>query len=193
MVYTKSMTTTTENLTDASPVEIDTVLAGIWTRAWTVAGYISQYDDWLRKEHKTLETARSEHVARRSRETVSRYEDTIAGLRNKRLAILSEADPYTAEFDRRGGWERAFLVVNSKGHVHRDMSCSTCRPTTKFNWVTDFSGANEDDIIAAAGERACSVCYPDAPVEAISRPTSIFSPEEKEKAERQLSRLTKTR
>lgn len=44
------------------------------------------------------------------------------------------------------------------------MSCSTCFPTTQFGWVTEFSGKDEAEIVAAAGEGACTVCYPSAPV-----------------------------
>jgi len=65
------------------------------------------------------------------------------------------------------GWTRAYLVTNSNGHIHSSMACSTCNrgnDATQFAWVTDFSDHNEAEIVAAAGWRACSVCYPTAPV-----------------------------
>jgi hypothetical protein len=95
--------------------------------------------------------------------------------------LTMEMRPYEEEFDRRGGWTRAFLVTNAQGHVHKDMRCSTCRPTTQYHWVTDMSGKVEDEIVDAAGERACTVCYPSAPVETLNKPTRLFTPDEVEK------------
>jgi hypothetical protein len=77
------------------------------------------------------------------------------------------------------GWNRAFLVVTQgNGHVHKSMGCSTCYATTRFNWRPDLSGSVENEIVEAAGERACTVCYPSAPVEVLARATTIFSEEE---------------
>lgn len=90
-----------------------------------------------------------------------------------------EAIPYNEEFQRRGGWSRAFLVSNGNGHVHKDMNCSTCHPTTRYAWMTDYSGKNEDEIVDAAGERACTVCYPSAPVSTLNKPTKMFTEDEK--------------
>src|SRR5699024_1181900 len=64
----------------------------------------------------------------------------------------------------RGGWNRAFLVAGAGGHVHSSTDCSTCRPTTQYAWMTNYSGADEDTIVSDAGYRACTVCYPSAPV-----------------------------
>lgn len=81
------------------------------------------------------------------------------------------------EFNRRGGWTRAFIVPG--GHVHSSMDCSSCYPTTKFGWMPELSGDDEDEIVGKAGERACTVCYPTAPVDVISRPTSLWTEDEK--------------
>lgn len=107
--------------------------------------------------------------------------------------IAEQMEPLDAEFESRGGWPRAFLVVgNSGGHVHSSMDCSTCfrqgydgmgnwRDGTKFHWVTDMSGKSEDEIVDAAGERCCTVCYKSAPVETLNKPTSLFTPDEIQK------------
>lgn len=82
-------------------------------------------------------------------------------------------------FRIRGGWNRAFLVSNVNGHVHSSTGCSTCRATTQFAWLTDYSGADEDSIVQDAGHRACTTCYPSAPVgDARSLPTKMFTPDE---------------
>lgn len=90
-----------------------------------------------------------------------------------------QVDGLEEAFRIRGGWNRAFLVANGNGHVHSSMGCSTCRPTTQYAWLTDYSGADEDAIVTAAGHRACTTCYPSAPVgDATSLPTKMYTPDE---------------
>ena len=99
-------------------------------------------------------------------------------------------------------WNRAFLVKASNGHVHNSQGCSTCFPTTEFAWLPQLSGADEDEIVEAAGETACTVCYPSAPAEVLNRPTTIVTADktakeaaraerEAKKAERDAKRLAK--
>src|SRR5690625_121567 len=84
-----------------------------------------------------------------------------------------------------GGWNRAFLVAGADGHVHAGTDCSTCRPTTQYVWMTTYSGADEDTIVGDAGYRACTVCYPSAPVgDERSLPTTMLTDEEKQEAKR---------
>ena len=90
-----------------------------------------------------------------------------------------QVDGLEEAFRIRGGWNRAFLVANANGHVHSSTDCSTCRPTTQFAWLTDYSGADEAAIVGDAGHRACTTCYPSAPVgDAQSLPTKMFTPDE---------------
>lgn len=73
--------------------------------------------------------------------------------------------PLDAEWDRRGGWSRFFVVQNNNGHVHRSTNCSTCYPRTVYGWLTELSGLTEADAVEAHGTILCSVCFPSAPVE----------------------------
>ena len=92
-----------------------------------------------------------------------------------------QVDGLDEAFRIRGGWNRAFLVANAGGHVHSSTSCSTCRSTTQYAWMTDYSGADEDAIVSDAGYRACTACYPSAPVgDERSLPTKILTDEEKQ-------------
>ena len=87
--------------------------------------------------------------------------------------------PWNAEFTRRGGWTRSFLVTD--GHAHSSQDCSTCNrqgQLTNFSWMVAYSGLNEAEIVKDAGERACTVCYPSAPVDDLKRPSKMFTPEE---------------
>ena len=60
-------------------------------------------------------------------------------------------------------WNRYFLVTNGNGHVHREMTCRTCFPTTQYAWLPELSGCDEAEMITEFGEKACTVCFPDAP------------------------------
>jgi hypothetical protein len=88
------------------------------------------------------------------------------------------ARPLDAEFERRGGWNRAWLVLNTGGHVHRTTACRTCFPSTRFAWLTQLSGHSETEIVEQAGETACTECYPSAPVDVRNRASRLKTPEQ---------------
>ncbi|WP_342314680.1 hypothetical protein LIX17_25905 (plasmid) [Mycobacterium avium subsp. hominissuis] len=106
-------------------------------------------------------------------------------------AIADQIKPYNDEFNRRGGWTRAFLVQNAGGHVHSSTNCSTCYPTTRYAWLTDYSGKDEEHIVYAAGEIACTTCYPSAPVEVLSRVGEIRRPSDIERQQRAADKAAK--
>lgn len=106
-------------------------------------------------------------------------------------AIADQIKPYNDEFDRRGGWTRAFLVQNTGGHVHSSMNCSTCYPTTRYTWLAAYSGKDEEQIVYAAGEIACTTCYPSAPAEVLTRVGEIRRPSDLEREQRAAEKATK--
>lgn len=193
------------NLTTATPVEIDTVLATLYraetglihqveTKAYYVAdkagillpGQKARYRD--EREAGTL----TEAVAILSAviadgdldyrwSEASYAKDTLDRLTEAQDALaanLAEQAPLHEEFDRRGGWTRSFMVLNTNGHAHKDTHCSTCFPTTRYGWLTEVSGKTEAEVVEALGSDACSTCYPTAPV--VKRPRTTFAPEERE-------------
>lgn len=109
------------------------------------------------------------------------WESTVAAESEKLDAIQNEMNTYNDEFDARGGWSRFFLVTNTGGHVHSSTSCSTCSSDTQFGWLTEHSGKDEAEIIDAAGDRACTVCFPDAPVADRNnpRPNTLETPDQR--------------
>ena len=218
------------NVQAMSPVDIDTELARLYGEEVTAENTLERamtsvrYAAGDRKAHygsgpwgmtyaaavaKVQEVAdtTSTAIGRAARETLAKVSQAHDAL----TAVRAEAEPYNAEFERRGGWTRAFLVTNSNGHVHSSMHCSTCNrglSNTGFAWMTEWSAASEEAIVEAAGWRACTVCYPSAPVNAYrtekeaqaALPTKMFSEEDKAKAaaaeERRLAkeaRLAKTK
>jgi hypothetical protein len=56
------------------------------------------------------------------------------------------------------------------------MACTSCYPSTQYEWLTRYSGRSEDDIVYAAVELACTVCYPTAPVQVPARVVGDPSP-----------------
>lgn len=146
------------NIHTATPVQIDTELAAAW------ADYYREIDS-------------AERYAKYA-ETNDTYAEKAAAHREAADAIIEGPIAIlNAEFTRRGGWTRAYLVVNNgTGHVHSSTRCSTTYATTRFAWMIDYADHTQADIIAAAGERACTICYPDAPVDA--KGTKMFSADE---------------
>jgi len=85
------------------------------------------------------------------------------------LAAVTECTRICREIDAldaiygRYLWNRYFLVTNANGHVHRNQSCSSCYPSTEYAWLPELSGCVEAEMITEFGEKACTVCFPDAP------------------------------
>lgn len=96
----------------------------------------------------------------------------------RQLAALEAEEAVIAEAHRVRQWSRSFLV--SGGHLHSSTACSTCYPTTSFFFIPALSGMTAEEIVDEAGERACTVCFPDAPVDALRRPSSLRTPDEAE-------------
>lgn len=191
------------DLTKWEPVSIDDELARLYGEAYKAAAEMKAAEDHLasvahraagRRSWDTrgirwaqIRTEVDALIAKHDTDPDQHTEAAVKAVRDVHdltdnyQAIVDARDPYEKEYNRRGGWTRAFLVVSSAGgHVHREMSCGTCRPSTQFNWVTEFSDKSESEIVEAAGERACTQCFPSAPVEVLNRPTRIFSEEERD-------------
>jgi hypothetical protein len=193
------------DITAATPAEIDTVLSDLYVRLASAQDAADRRWDSLRRVAGAKQDYRSKRWSLTREQAVAKAaEVTQCGDYRARdavraLAAVERADaevraleiPFDAvndEFDRRGGWTRAFLVTNVNGHVHRSMSCSTCRFTTRYHWVVEMSGHDEAEVVEAAGERACTVCYPSAPVETLARPTRLFTPDEQAAAKARVER-----
>lgn len=192
-------------LTKQTPVAVDTSLAELYdhlyraqddrSRAKALQKQYQRYiDDEGRRRDSLLARAQVsngpqtqidainssyEYTAKRYGNEVVKFQQQMDAADAKIEAVSAEIEPYEDEYTRRGRWTRAFLVTNGNGHVHKNMYCSTCRPTTRFAWLTEYSDHKEGEIVEDAGERACTVCYPTAPVDVLKRATKIYSKEER--------------
>jgi hypothetical protein len=201
----------TSEWTDKSPAEVDTALADNYYAAQKAQNDRSNAAETIRmyagerkysaNAPRFATLAEAMDAAREVAEKQSWNRGSIeraladyeaAGETVKRL--YAEAKPMEAEYAERQ-WTRAFLVVNSNGHVHSSMTCSTCysdrydeitgrwKPGTTYHWMPEYSGKPEAEIVADAGSRACTVCFPSAPVD---RPTKMFTPDERSRAQRKI-------
>jgi hypothetical protein len=143
--------------------------------------------NWARANAASdLETAmdRRQYALDRGQDRfVTQYDEKIAALKDSIAAINIEMHELNTVWIEEGRWTRAFLVTNSNGHVHNTMDCNTCFPTTRFEWLTEYSSDDEDTIVALAGELACTVCYPSAPADILNQPATIQSKNRAEKEE----------
>lgn len=139
-----------------SPREIDTKLSEIY----------APYSDLAVTIEAAQKKAKLPHVAKNP-ERVAELEATIEAARAARAELDAKAKPleaiYLAEL-----WTRFFLVPG--GHLHSSRFCSSLRWTTPLYWLPEYSGKSEAEIVALAGEAACTICYPSAPVD---RPSQL--------------------
>lgn len=176
-------TTLVDDLTTATPPQVDGVLADLYGQAAALADTIaSRYGTvhrligekrtyrgrtavWPTTSLAAGKIAQDLLAAGTLPEWEARpLQDALDGIAEAYAAkgeLHALADEYEAEHARRG-WARFFLVLG--GHIHADMSCHTCYPTTQFGWLPALSGLTEADAVAEHGTILCSVCFPSAPV-----------------------------
>jgi hypothetical protein len=163
---------------------------------WQTKSWSGNFDEALaivsgqeKSDHPTYQT-RSERVLEKYYETML-SKDSIE-VEIGELEKIYENSP----------WSRAYLVTNNQGHIHKTLYCSSCCSSTKFEWLWKYSGDPEDDIVALAGETACTICYPSAPANILNQPSKIQSnyraaleankkASEAAKADREAKRLAK--
>lgn len=179
-------------LADATPQQIDTVLAHLYELEAKTLAYlqsaqssvyraIGQRPTWMgRRQVYTMPFSDALAIAQAMvaapgyvRGPQNAPGDVVGALEHlaKYEAELAELDaaqkPLHEEYARRP-WSRFFWVQNNGGHVHSSMNCSTCNKgatATSFGWNPDLSGLTEADAVAKLGPTLCTVCFPSAPVE----------------------------
>lgn len=122
---------------------------------------------------------------------------------NNTIALAREIQEQAhAEWIRRGRWSRFWLVANTNGHIHKTtnpLDCSSLFPTTEFFFMPHLSGMTDLEVVELAGTSACTLCFPDAPVDLLNRPSQLEAPEKKAareareqaKAEREAKKIAK--
>ena len=185
------------DLTTQTPVEVDTaLLAASNKRA-----------EAMNVEHRALQVidridnaeAYAKSFSWNSAQTLQEAHDAASKAYETIIAANAEISARAEEFDRRGGWARYYLVLNSNGHVHSSTYCSSCFPTTQYAWLVEQSGMTPEALVELAGESACTDCFPWAPVNTLRRHSVLEAPErraarlvrEAEKAAREQTKIAK--
>jgi hypothetical protein len=187
------------DLTTATPVEIDTALLGAYgkiadltSQQHRLTATVSRIDEAEPGSYQSMLPAYSP-------ENRAKLVAEIDALQKRIWEILdAEVYPREAQYnDRR--WTRYYLVDNTNGHVHKDEHCDTCFPTTRYAWLVEQSGMSAEDLVVLAGEKACTICFPWAPVDILKQKTKLEAPERKaarlereaKKAEREAKKAVK--
>jgi len=166
-------------------VKIDTELADLYDQIWVINSEIKSYQDYMQS------TSSSRFMNDADKKTqIAKYAEKIDELLIKRAPLKDRVRELSRIYDR-SPWTRAFLVINSNGHVHSSMSCSTCFDTTRYNWLVQYSNDDEVTIVADAGQDACTVCYPSAPADVLNRPSRIVTADKIAKAQAKADRDAK--
>lgn len=174
------MTEKTPALADMTPVEIDTELADFRGKIADLRSQSNRFEQEMHRIDNVEPDSYASKLPQHSPEQreklakeVARLEDEVATL------LVDEVAPRQAEWIRRGRWTRYYLVDNTGGHVHAGQDCSTCFPTTQYAWLVEQSGMSAPELVAMAGEKACTVCFPWAPVDLLKKKTLLEAPERK--------------
>jgi hypothetical protein len=149
-----------------SPEGVDGELAEKWNEKGKIAARLQSATrslDYIKSRHaKARATGATLHPW--DEEELAKAQEYVATQSARLAKAARREDPYSAEFRRRGGWSRYYLVIGSgNGHLHTSMNCSTTYDTTQYAWNPDLSGHSQDEAIEEFGEKCCTVCMPDAP------------------------------
>jgi hypothetical protein len=166
-------------------VKIDTELADLYDQIWVINSQILANEDYIQSTQSSRYMNDADKVSH-----IAKYNEKIEMLIAQRKPLsLRRAD--LMEIYKNDPWTRAFLVINSNGHVHSSMGCSTCFDTTRYTWLVQYSNDDEATIVADAGQDACTVCYPSAPADVLNRPSRIVTADKIAKAQAKADRDAK--
>jgi hypothetical protein len=169
------------SVTKEFAVKIDTELSSWYDKRWALISKLESAEDTKKFYEK--------HYATRVEE-INKAVEKIAEIKSEIYEVNVEIAKLNKIYDQ-DPWTRAFLVINSNGHVHSSMDCNTCFPTTRYNWLIQYSNDDEKTIVEDAGQDACTVCYPSAPAEVLNRPSRIVTADKVAKAQAKAEREAK--
>ena len=169
------------SVTKEFAVKIDTELSSWYDKRWDLSSKLESAEDTKKFYEKNYPTRVEEIEKAIVKITGIKVEIAKVNIEIAGLNKIYNQDP----------WTRAFLVINSNGHVHSSMDCNTCFPTTRYNWLVQYSNDDENTIVEDAGQDACTICYPSAPAEVLNRPSRIVTADKVAKAQAKAEREAK--
>ena len=173
------------SVTKEFAVKIDTELSSCYDKRWDLSSKLDIAEGTKKFYEKHYPTRVEE---------IGKAIEKIAEIKSEISAVNVEISKLNKIYNQ-DPWTRAFLVLASNGHVHSSMDCNTCFPTTRYNWLVQYSNDDENTIVEDAGQDACTICYPSAPAEVLNRPSRIVTADKvakaQAKAERDAKRVAK--
>lgn len=169
------------SVTKEFAVKIDTELSSWYDKRWDLISKLESAEDSIKFYEKYYPTSVEKIQESIEKASKIKLEISFINIQIGKLNAIYDQDP----------WTRAFLVINSNGHVHSSMDCSTCFATTRYNWLVQYSNDDEKTIVEDAGQDACTVCYPSAPAEVLNRPSRIVTADKVAKAQAKAEREAK--
>jgi hypothetical protein len=160
------------SVTKEFAVKIDTELSSWYDKRWIAIGKLESAEDSIKFYEKYYPTSVEKIQESRDKAAKIKLEISFINIEIGKLNAIYDQDP----------WTRAFLVIASNGHVHSSMDCSTCFPTTRYQWLIQYSNDDEATIVEDAGKDACTICYPSAPAEVLNRASRIVTADKVAKA-----------
>lgn len=191
------------NLSTATPVEIDTVIADLSDKAYRQSEIIERKlvhlhyavgdrqvsrTGWRLGTREVLEKANSLLADERpgfikfhgsSNESVREDLAAIDAARAERQRLYDEINRHEDEYRRRP-WNRFFkLRATNNAHIHRTQSCSSLHRSNlgDLGWHPELSGKSDADAVAELGPVMCTKCFPEAPVEWRQDPKDLVAPD----------------
>ncbi len=160
------------SVTKEFAVKIDTQLSSWYDKRWDAISKLESAEDSIKFYEKYYPTSVEKIQESRDKAAKVKLEISFINIEIGKLNAIYDQDP----------WTRAFLVIASNGHVHSSMDCSTCFPTTRYQWLIQYSNDDEATIVEDAGKDACTICYPSAPAEVLNRASRIVTADKVAKA-----------
>jgi len=169
------------SVTKEFAVKIDTELSSWYNKRWDLISKLESAEDSVKFYEKYYPT---------SVEKIQESIEKVAKIKSEIVKVNVEITKLNKIYNQ-DPWTRAFLVINSNGHVHSSMDCNTCFPTTRYQWLVQYSNDDEKTIVEDAGQDACTICYPSAPAEVLNRPSRIVTADKIAKAQAKAEREAK--
>ena len=169
------------SVTKEFAVKIDTELSSWYEKRWDLSSKLDIAESTKKFYEKHYATRVDEIEKAIEKIAKNKSEINAVNVEIAKLNKIYNQDP----------WTRAFLVLASNGHVHSSMDCNTCFPTTRYNWLVQYSNDDEKTIVEDAGQDACTICYPSAPAEVLNRPSRIVTADKVAKAKAKAERDAK--
>ena len=169
------------SVTKEFAVKIDTELSSCYDKRWDLSSKLDIAEGTKKFYEKHYPTRVEE---------IGKAIEKIAEIKSEISAVNVEISKLNKIYNQ-DPWTRAFLVLASNGHVHSSMDCNTCFPTTRYNWLVQYSNDEENTIVEDAGQDACTICYPSAPAEVLNRPSRIVTADKIAKAQAKAERDAK--